>query len=87
MKAQIFNLNKWIDITDSNILYNYYSKILKQSGFNILKYISYNFKPFGYTGLFLLSESHLAIHTFSEEEKTYIELSSCIEEYFTFQVI
>ena len=31
------------------------------------------------TALFLLSESHFAIHTFPEENTTYIELSSCIK--------
>lgn len=37
------------------------------------------FDPFGYTAMFLLSESHLAIHTFPERGKTYIELTSCVE--------
>lgn len=35
------------------------------------------FEPQGYTCLWLLSESHFAIHTFPEANKTYIELSSC----------
>jgi S-adenosylmethionine decarboxylase len=32
--------------------------------------------------LFLLSESHFAIHTFPEEGQSYIELSSCVFEPF-----
>ncbi|MEL7222709.1 MAG: S-adenosylmethionine decarboxylase, partial [Bacteroidota bacterium] len=35
------------------------------------------FEPQGWTGIWLLAESHLAIHTFPEARKTYIELSSC----------
>ena len=36
----------------------------------------------GYTGLWLLAESHFAIHTFPEEDKIYIEISSCVKKYF-----
>ena len=38
------------------------------------------FEPIGWTGIWLLAESHLAIHTFPEENKTYIEISSCNKE-------
>lgn len=40
------------------------------------------FDPFGYTCLILLSESHLAIHTFPERGKAYIELTSCVHDPF-----
>ncbi len=33
-------------------------------------------------GLWLLAESHFAIHTFPEENKMYIEISSCVKKYF-----
>ena len=80
MKAQMFNYQRWIDETDSYKLREIYNKRLKESGFGILSFIEYNFYPQGYTALWLLSESHFAIHTFPEENKTYIELSSCIEK-------
>ena len=35
-----------------------------------------------YTKLWLLGESHLALHTFPEENKDYVELSSCNVAYF-----
>ena len=57
--------------------------LLLNSGFKILQSIEHHFDPYGYTALFLLAESHLAIHTFPEENKSYIELSSCNENYFT----
>jgi len=79
MKAQIFNYNEWINETDPFILRNRYSNILLESGFGILSFIEYHFEPFGYTALWLLSESHFAIHTFPEEAKSYVELSSCIK--------
>ena len=35
-----------------------------------------------YTSLYLLGESHFAIHTFPEENSTYIELVSCVKDKF-----
>lgn len=75
----MYNYNCWIKETNPSILYNNFCKLLIQSGFTIENYIDKHFIPYGYTSLFLLSESHFAIHTFPEENKTYIELSSCIK--------
>jgi len=80
MKAQMFNHQIWTEETDKYELRKKYNKILKDSGFNILSFLEYSFEPQGYTALWLLSESHLAIHTFPEHNKSYIELSSCIEK-------
>lgn len=63
-------------------LYHLYKTILQECGFNICGIIEKYFEPHGYTALFLLSESHFAIHTFPEENKVYIELSSCIDKPF-----
>ena len=75
----MFNYNSWINETNPEVLKRKFEKILLESDFKILNFVEYYFKPFGYTALFLLSESHFAIHTFPEENKTYIELSSCVE--------
>jgi S-adenosylmethionine/arginine decarboxylase-like enzyme len=80
MKAQMFNHSEWVSETNPFKLRNKYTELLKDSGFGILSFLEYNFEPQGYTALWLLSESHFAIHTFPEENKSYIELSSCIEK-------
>jgi S-adenosylmethionine decarboxylase len=82
MQAKIWNHSQWITETNPSKLKKYFKKLLIMSGFNILKISQHNFKPYGYTALFLLSESHFAIHTFPEENKTYIELSSCVKKQF-----
>ena len=82
MKAQIYNFAIWVNDTNPITLKKKYKKLLKESGFNILEISEKHFKPFGYTALFLLSESHFAIHTFPEHKETYIELSSCVKEPF-----
>ena len=54
--------------------------MLMNSGFGILNFMEHAFQPIGWTGIWLLAESHLAIHTFPEENTAYIELSSCNKE-------
>jgi len=82
MKAQMYNYSSWINETNPDILYNKYMILLNQSGFGVLDVIEKHFEPFGYTALFLLSESHFAIHTFPEHQQSYIELSSCVKKQF-----
>lgn len=82
MKAQIHNYSCWIEETDPNVLYLKFVLDLNKAGFHIEQVVEKHFIPFGYTALFLLSESHFAIHTFPEENQTYIELSSCIKKPF-----
>lgn len=82
MKAKIWNHNQWINITDKKDLKCLFNGILKQCGFGVMEYTEHDFKPIGFSGLWLLEESHFAIHTFPEENLSYIELSSCNKEKF-----
>ena len=82
MKAQMYNYSSWIEETEPKILFDKFMILLNNAGFNVLDVLEHNFKPMGYTALFLLSESHFAIHTFPEHNQTYIELSSCVKEQF-----
>lgn len=82
MRAEIWNKSKWINETDKKKLVEHYGAILKNCGFTVLQYVEHDFEPQGFTGLWLLGESHFAVHTFPEFGKTYIELSSCNKDYF-----
>ena len=84
MIAKMWNKSGWVWDTDPSKLKHKYAEWLVISGFDILNFQEHYFEPIGYTALWLLGESHFAIHTFPEEEKSYIELSSCNEEYFNF---
>ncbi|MDR1913551.1 MAG: S-adenosylmethionine decarboxylase [Clostridiales bacterium] len=68
--------------TNPEIIKPLFDNILRKSGFKVLNESEYHFYPQGYTGLWLLSESHFAVHTFPEFQKSYIELSSCNLEYY-----
>lgn len=80
MEAKIDNHSEWIRDTDPHTLRKNFERLLIRSGFGILNFMDHHFSPQGYTCIWLLEESHFAIHTFPEEGKTYIELSSCSRE-------
>ena len=82
MLAKIWNFKAWIKCTEPEELNGFFDHALREAGFTILKELEYHFEPMGYTKLYLLCESHFAIHTFPEENKTYIELSSCNEAFY-----
>lgn len=82
MVAKIWNYSEWIKETDPKEIREFFDKTLRASGFNVLCLTDHNFKPQGYTALWLLTESHFAVHTFPEFGKSYIELSSCNLEYY-----
>lgn len=52
--------------------------IIKEFNLNVVEKAIYQFQPFGVTGVYVLSESHLSIHTFVNEKKVAIDLYTCI---------
>ena len=82
MQAKIWNHSQWVSETNPETLRKFYGEALKQAGFNVLSCSDHHFETQGYTALWLLSESHFAVHTFPEFGRSYIELSSCNLEYF-----
>ena len=82
MKALIWNSGFWVEETDPTALKTIYFARLNKANFKILQFIEHNFEPQGYSAIWLLAESHLAIHTFPEEQLSYIEISSCVREQF-----
>ncbi len=79
MQAIIYNYKVWISEVEPEILVPAMNDILHLADYHVLNFMDHNFTPQGHTSLWLLAESHLAIHTFPEEQKAYIELSSCSE--------
>jgi S-adenosylmethionine decarboxylase len=67
----------WVDVTEPKILESSLDELLLESGFNILDKMIHYFPVKGFTAIWLLAESHLAIHTFPESEKSYLQISSC----------
>lgn len=82
MKAEMFHFSGWLPYESEKQFAEFCEKALIESGFKILNKCEHYFPVQGYTGLWLLSESHFAIHSFPEENHTYIELTSCVEDPF-----
>lgn len=79
MEAKIYNQRWWLSSCDSEELKRVISADLVEAGFTVLNFVEHYFQPQGYTALWLLAESHAAVHTFPEEGKSYVELSSCAQ--------
>ncbi len=77
LPPKIYTLKGWINLVDEEELDTIFERILQNSEFRILNFSSHKFPVNGYTAFWLLAESHLAIHTFTDSRVTYIELSSC----------
>lgn len=77
MKAEIFNCRCWVENTEINVLTETLNLLLQEAKYTVLNFVEHVFENNGYTSVWLLAESHLALHTFPEENKSYIELSGC----------
>jgi len=53
------------------------NKIVDKYNLNVVGKALHQFQPFGVTGVYILAESHLSIHTFVEEKQVAIDLYTC----------
>ena len=51
--------------------------IVSKFNLTVVGKVLHQFEPFGVTGVYVLSESHLSIHTFVEEKKVAMDLYTC----------
>jgi len=79
----IYDINN-NDDDDNNEILKYESSIIKIMDLIVKKFnlsvvakAVHQFQPFGVTGVYVLSESHLSIHTFVEEKKVSMDLYTC----------
>ena len=75
-----------IDITNiknpEKMMFNYdvaylLDEIVKQANLNVVGKCVHQFLPIGVTGVYVLAESHLSIHTFPEKEMVSMDLFTC----------
>lgn len=67
--------NELLKFNDSII--NILDKIVNKFNLNVVNKAIHQFEPYGVTGVYVLSESHLSIHTFVEEKKVSMDLYTC----------
>ncbi len=78
MESTIFNRSCWIIGVSKLEVREEFEHLLIEAGFNVVGFIDHHYAPQGYTIVWLLAESHAAIHTFPENDSLYFELSSCV---------
>lgn len=74
-KHLIININN--NLYDDIQLINILDNLIKHVNLTVLNKMFHNFKPHGLTGIYLLSESHISIHTWPEHNKICIDIFTC----------
>lgn len=75
--CDIKNIQNESLIHDLDGLHNLLDSICKKYEFNILNKVHHKFTPQGITILYLLSESHISIHTFPEKKYIAMDVYTC----------
>jgi S-adenosylmethionine decarboxylase len=75
--ADVYNINNSVLLTQIDGIEPLMKKIIEVGKLNVLGEIKHQFKPIGATILYLLSESHLSIHTYPERNYCAIDLYCC----------
>ncbi|OGM29469.1 hypothetical protein A2630_00540 [Candidatus Woesebacteria bacterium RIFCSPHIGHO2_01_FULL_44_10] len=64
---------------NQNSLEQFADKLIESLNLTVVKSVFHSFKPQGKTLVYILSESHLAIHTWPEYKLLHIDLVSCVK--------
>ena len=73
----IYEINNNEILKYTSTIIDILNKITKEFKLNIVNKAIHQFEPFGVTGVYVLAESHLSIHTFVEEKKVAMDLYTC----------
>lgn len=73
----ITNINDISKLMYENETIMIMDKLIEKYNLKVVKKAIHQFEPFGVTGVYVLSESHLSIHTFVEEKKVAMDLYTC----------
>ncbi len=64
-------------LKDTDILENGLVRLIKLYGGTVVRSIFHTFSPFGVTGVVIIAESHVAIHTWPEHGLASLDIYSC----------
>lgn len=76
MVAELFNLDENL-LSDYDSLENSVEELIARLNLKIVKKDRYDFSPQGTTAFFILSSSHLAVHTWPENNYLHLDLITC----------
>lgn len=64
-------------LNQEEILTNTFEKYIKESGAILVNKYIHKFEPSGFTGMFVLAESHLSFHTWPDQGYASIDFYTC----------
>ena len=73
----IFNIDNTEILKYTNTIIDILNNITNEFKLNVVNKAIHQFQPYGVTGVYVLAESHLSIHTFVEEKKVAMDLYTC----------
>jgi len=65
------------DFGDNSRIWNSFLEAIHRSGATIFGTIKHEFYPQGMIGIAIIGESHVAIHTWPERGKAWVEFATC----------
>ena len=67
------------NFNDDKQVWNAVLEAAHDAGLTVLGTLSHEFYPQGFSGIILLAESHVAIHTFPENNEAWVYVATCGE--------
>lgn len=64
-------------LNDKEGMEKHLAYVVKESGFTLMNIFMEQFQPYGVTGVAVIGESHIAIHTWPENGMAFLEVCSC----------
>lgn len=64
-------------INDNSLIINLMREGIIKSGATCCGEFKKEFKPFGFTAVFILNESHASIHTYPEHNSMFVDIFTC----------
>jgi len=77
--CDIKNIKNLSLLNDIDGLKNMFDYICEKYDYHILHKVQHQFEPHGVTIIYMLSESHMSIHTFPEKEYAALDIYTCRE--------
>ena len=75
--VDVFNIDNEELLKKIEHIYPLANEIIEKSGLTVVNQIHHQFQPWGYTSLYLLSESHMSFHSYPEKKCLSFDLYCC----------
>ena len=79
MICDLTNIRNIVRLESMESMHELLEDICNKYDFNILTKSQHKFEPYGLTILYMLSESHISIHTFPEKQYLALDIYTCRE--------